>query len=181
MTRTGWLASTTLAALAASASAAVPPSPWVIWNASTSAPVGLYLVEPVGRLEVADLVVVEPPPRLAEFLVDRAYIAGRVPLLKRVRALPGQRICRSGVTVTVDGIAAGNALTQDRHGRVLPTWRGCRVVAAAEVFLMNWAVPDSLDGRYFGPLPRSAVIGRAVPLLTDEDGGGRFVWRAPTQ
>ena len=29
---------------------------------------------------------------------------------------------------------------------------------------MNWEVRDSLDGRYFGPLPASAVIGRATPL-----------------
>ena len=41
-------------------------------------------------------------------------------------------------------------------------------------------VPDSLDGRYFGPIPASSVIGRALPLWTDEDGDGRFVCRAPT-
>ena len=46
---------------------------------------------------------------------------------------------------------------------------------------MNWQVRDSLDGRYFGPLPASAVIGRATPLYTDEDGDSRFVWRAPTR
>jgi type IV secretory pathway protease TraF len=34
---------------------------------------------------------------------------------------------------------------------------------------MNWQSADSLDGRYFGPLPASAVIGRAVPVWTDED------------
>ena len=27
----------------------------------------------------------------------------------------------------------------------------------------------------------SAVIGRAMPLYTDDDGDGRFVWRAPTR
>ena len=48
-------------------------------------------------------------------------------------------------------------------------------------FLMNWQVRDSLDGRYFGPLPASSVIGRATPLYTDEDGDDRFVWRAPTR
>ena len=34
----------------------------------------------------------------------------------------------------------------------------------------------SLDGRYFGPLPRAAVIGRATPLYTDAHGDGHFVW-----
>ena len=46
---------------------------------------------------------------------------------------------------------------------------------------MNTAVPESLDSRYFGPLPASTVIGTATPLYTDEDGDGRFVWRAPTR
>jgi type IV secretory pathway protease TraF len=46
---------------------------------------------------------------------------------------------------------------------------------------MNWQVRDSLDGRYFGPVSTDTVIGRATPLYTDEDGDGRFEWRAPTR
>ena len=49
-----------------------------------------------------------------------------------------------------------------------------------EVFLMNPTVPDSLDGRYFGPLPVASIVARAVPFWTDEGGDGRFVWRAAT-
>ena len=58
--------------------------------------------------------------------------------------------------------------------------QGCRLVAAGELFLMNCHARDSLDGRYFGPLPATSVIGRTTPLYTYEDGDGRFVWRAPT-
>ena len=43
---------------------------------------------------------------------------------------------------------------------------------------MNPGVRDSLDGRYFGVLPASSIIGRAAPVWTDEAGDGRFVWRA---
>lgn len=43
---------------------------------------------------------------------------------------------------------------------------------------MNPDVGDSLDGRYFGPIPATAIIGRAMPLLTDETGDGDFIWRA---
>ena len=28
---------------------------------------------------------------------------------------------------------------------------------------MNWQSEDSLDGRYFGPLPASTIVGRADP------------------
>ena len=156
-------------------------APRLIWNASASTPVGFYTIGEVGNLEVTDLVAVDAPEPLATFLSDGGYLPRGVPLLKRVAAVPGQRVCRTGLAITVDGVPMGDALARDRRGRPLPIWRGCQLVANGELFLMNWQVRDSLDGRYFGPLPATAVIGRATPLYTDEDGDGRFVWRAPTR
>jgi type IV secretory pathway protease TraF len=83
--------------------------------------------------------------------------------------------------VTVDAVPFGDALDHDRRGRPLPVWQGCRRIANGEIFLMNPSVPDSLDGRYFGPLPARDVIGKATPLYTDEAGDGRFIWRAATR
>ncbi len=169
------------------ASSAIAVTTWIdaptklIWNASASTPIGFYLVEPAKRLEVTDLVAVAAPEPIASFLADGGYLPRDTPLLKRVLGLPGQTVCRSGVLISVDGVAMGTALQRDRIDRPLPDWQGCRIVADGEIFLMNWDVPDSLDGRYFGPIPASAVIGRAVPLWTDEDGHGRFEWRAPTR
>ncbi len=74
----------------------------------------------------------------------------------------------------------GDALERDRMGRDLPVWQGCKIIAGDQLFLMNRDIPDSLDGRYFGPLPASSVIGRATPLWTDEQSDGRYQWRAPT-
>jgi conjugative transfer signal peptidase TraF len=124
-------------------------------------------VQPAGVLHVTDLVVIRPPEPLASFLADRGYLPKGVPLLKRVLALPGQTVCRTDRTITVDGIVMGEALERDRRGRTLPRWRGCRTVPADEVFLMNWRSQDSLDGRYFGTLPGAAIVGRAEPLWTD--------------
>ena len=112
---------------------------------------------------------------------DSGYIARDVPLLKHVVGLPGQRVCRDGHAITVDAVPLGEARDRDSQGRDLPVWQGCRIIAEGEVFLMNLDVSDSLDGRYFGPLPASTVIGRATPLFTDEDGDSRFVWRAPVR
>lgn len=153
----------------------------LIWNASASTPIGLYSITPLRSPEVTDLVAVTPPKALAAFMVERGYIGPGVPLLKRIAALPGQRVCRAERTITVDAVTMGDALDRDHRGRPLPAWQGCRVVSKGELFLMNWQVRDSLDGRYFGPLPASAVIGRAIPLYTDESGAGRYVWRAPTR
>jgi len=179
MTRVGYAMATSFATMGIAVVAFVPMPPALVCNATASVPVGLYAIVPAERLEVDDLVAVAAPTALALFLDERGYLPAGVPLLKRVAALPGQRVCRDRGTITVDGIAVGVALEHDRLGRDLPRWSGCRVVAAGEVFLMNPQVRDSLDGRYFGPVPAGAVIGRAIPLYIDEHRDGRFAWRAP--
>ena len=180
MTRRRTLTVTALAVIGIAAASAVKTPTKLIWNATASAPVGFYTVEPPDRIDVPELVAIMPPEPLAAFMVERGYIARGVPLLKRVLGLPGQRVCRAGRTITVDGIEMGEALERDSLGRDLPVWQGCRVIGDDQLFLMNWEVRDSLDGRYFGPIPADSVIGRAVPLWTDEEGVGRYEWRAPT-
>ena len=147
----------------------LPPAPRLIWNASASVPIGLYAVGPIGALHADELVVVQPPPQLAAFLSARAYLPQCVPLLKHIAALPGQTVCRSGRTITVDQTALGEALDRDRRGRTLPQWHGCKRVAEGTVFLMNARVRDSLDGRYFGVLPAATIIGQATPIWTLEE------------
>ena len=181
MTRLGYAFVTTAAVSLLGVASIASFAPKLIWNASASTPIGLYAISASDGLEATDLVAVAAPEPIATFLADGGYLPRGVPLLKRVAGLPGQRVCRTGNTITVDDRAIGDALDRDRRGRDLPIWQGCRVVADGELFLMNWQVRDSLDGRYFGPLPVSSVLGVAIPLYTDEDGDGRFVWRAPTR
>ncbi|WP_426441611.1 S26 family signal peptidase [Bradyrhizobium genosp. P] len=164
----------TLTAMLASAAALLAPTvieitPAYIWNASDSVPIGLYRLRSADKLFVTELLAVQPPEPLATFLDLNGYLPAGVPMLKRVLALPGQTVCRSGLTVSVDTIEMGEARDRDGRGRPLPKWRGCRVVGEGELFVMNWQSADSLDGRYFGFLPASAVIGRALPVWTWED------------
>jgi conjugative transfer signal peptidase TraF len=144
----------------------IGPHPKLIWNASDSAPIGLYAVLPIRPLVDGDFVIATPPDTLAGFLDARHYLPKGVPLLKHVGALFGQIICRRNAIVTIDGNAVALALTRDRAGRSLPIWQGCRAISANEIFLLNRSIPDSFDGRYFGPLPISSLIGRAKPLWT---------------
>ena len=159
---------TTIAAAALLLSTVGGTTPRYIWNASSSVSIGLYRVQPTTRLTVTELVLVRPPDLLAVFLDFNGYLPIGVPMLKRVLALPGQTVCRNGLAIAVDGIDVGEARHCDGRGRPLPSWHGCRVIADGDVFVMNWQSADSLDSRYFGPLPASAVIGKAVPVWTDE-------------
>lgn len=172
MTRLAWAFTTCLATWAVAISAFVHLPTKLIWNASASVPIGLYTVQPPDGIKITDIAVIEPPEPLAEFMSGRGYLPLGVPLLKRVVGLPGQQVCRNGLTITVDGIDMGKALERDRLGRDLPVWQGCRTIATDEAFVMNRQSADSLDGRYFGPLPVKSIVGRATPLWTDDEGHG---------
>jgi conjugative transfer signal peptidase TraF len=143
--------------------------PRFVWNASASVPIGLYCVEPAGRIDVADLVVVMPPEPMATFLAERGYLPRGVPLLKRVLALAGTTVCRRGRDIIAYGMTYGRARHRDSSGRRLPDWQGCGVVAGGEAFLMNWVAEDSFDSRYVGPLPVTSIVARAVPVWTADD------------
>jgi conjugative transfer signal peptidase TraF len=170
----------TLTMLASCALVAEPAwrdsGPAFVWNASPSAPIGLYRLAPVSHIEGPDLVVVAPPEPLASFLAERGYLPRGVPLIKRVLAVAGDHVCRHGPTIIAFDHPYGAARERDSLGRPLPSWQGCRTLAEGEVFLMNWDAADSFDGRYFGPLPVTAIVARALPVWTDAEGDGRFHW-----
>ena len=168
MTRFGWVMTTYAAVMVIGATAVFHPAPRLIWNASASVPIGLYAVHPAGALRTDELLVVTPPEKLATFLDERRYLPKGIPLLKHIAALPGQTVCRMDNTISIDGRDAGVALDRDHLGRSLPIWQGCRVIAAGEVFLMNRQSVASLDGRYFGPVPTTTIVGRADPIWIEE-------------
>lgn len=168
----GMVAAATLATLA------VPVSRYAIWNASASVPTGLYAIRRKASLHVGERVAIEPPTALRQILAARGYLPAGVPLIKRVAAVSGQRVCRFGHGVTIDGNFAGVARGRDHLGRPLTAWFGCRTLRFGELFVMNPAAPDSFDGRYFGVLRITDVIGRATPIWTDEAGDGNHKWFA---
>jgi conjugative transfer signal peptidase TraF len=145
-----------------------PPNIRFIWNASASVPIGLYRIAPGSHVGVTDLAVVMPPTELAAFLDERRYLPRGLPLIKRVLALGGTSVCRRGSAIIAYGGIYGQALARDRRGRPLPDWQGCRMLDDGEAFVMNWDSPDSFDSRYFGPLPVSTIVGRAIPVWTTD-------------
>ena len=154
---------------------AADPRPRILWNASASAPIGLYRVDGDTTPAVGDLVVLMPPRPIARFIAERRYLPGGVPLLKQVAALPGQHVCRTGADILVDSIPVAAAKAHDRIGRMMPVWHGCQRISADELFLLNRAA-DSLDGRYFGPVSASGVVGVAHPVLTRSAPGKPLRW-----
>lgn len=140
-----------------------PPRPRLLWNASASAPVGLYRVAPAVRLERGDLVVARVPQGARRLAAERRYLPANVPLVKRIAALPGDRVCATGAQLTVNGRTVAERLATDRRGRAMPWWRGCGALGEGQQLLLIDA-PGSFDGRYFGPTRIGDVIGEARRL-----------------
>ena len=156
-----------LAGLLLLAASAVQAQPLVVWNATASTPVGLWRVLPAAsrkHLRVGDYVLFWPDRRSARLFARRGYLPRGVPLLKRVVAVAGQAVCERDREVSIDGRTIARALPVDGRGRSLAAWSGCGSLPTGEIFVLIPGVPTSLYGRYFGPTPIRAVIGRVTPL-----------------
>ncbi|MFE0013750.1 S26 family signal peptidase [Mesorhizobium sp. NPDC059054] len=157
--------STTGLALIAFAALA-KPSPWLVWNASASAPIGLYRVV-AGTPVHGDLVLASPPEFTIGLADERGYLPRNVPLLKRVAALPREHVCAFYEAIIISGEIVARRLSTDRQGRQLAWWNGCQALGNDEVFLLGAGAANSFDSRYFGPVPVRNIIGRVVPLWTE--------------
>ncbi len=153
----------TVAALVGLAASSHHRTPWLVWNASASIPIGLYVIvlTPPRRGELA---LVRLSPRTAELARRRRYLTATAYVLKRVVAVEGDRVCRIGRRIFVEGRHRATAHRRDMARRIMPAWQGCRQLAGGDVFLLT---DDTLsfDSRYFGPISAQHVGGRAVPLI----------------
>jgi signal peptidase I len=111
-----------------------------------------------------DIVVFQPPP---------GYGQGGVPFIKRVIGLPGDTVSLENgrVFVTPPGgsaveldepyvvrdIGGGQAPTLPKNANGTSSW----TIAAGTYFVMGDNRPDSQDSRFFGPVGRELIIGRA--------------------
>lgn len=160
-----WIAAIALAgALPCALTALWTPRAKLILNVSASSPRGLYLVVGGQPLRHGDWAIARPSPAIAGLAAERRYLPYGVPLVKRVSAIAGDRICVVGDTVEVNGRRVAHRRQVDGQGRALPVWAGCHRLASGEALLLgdsSW----SFDGRYFGITRAADVIGRAKLVL----------------
>jgi conjugative transfer signal peptidase TraF len=134
-------------------------TPFLIYNGSLSAPIGLYAIDH-SRPNRGDLVLVRPWPELARLLGKHDILPAGVPLLKTVVGIADDDVCRHGYTISINGIPAAEILAMDANGRELSGWASCRKLVRGEFFLLQ-PHPRSFDSRYFGPVLSCDVIGIA--------------------
>src|ERR1700748_4014005 len=85
------------------------PRPLLVWNVTHSAPICLYRRVFAG-VESGAWVFVHAPRAAAEMAATRGYLPRSVPMVKRVAASSGDHVCRAGLSITVNGQPAAQAL-----------------------------------------------------------------------
>lgn len=141
----------------------LPRTPALIWNVSTSVPVGLYRLEK-DQPERGDIAVIKPAGALARLLTQEGALPKDRLLLKPLAGLPGQTVCRTGPVVTLDDAPVAFARAHTHKGDALPVWSGCRRLSPDERIVLAQN-PASFDSRYFGTIDANQIIGRACPVL----------------
>jgi conjugative transfer signal peptidase TraF len=139
---------------------ALPSRPLLVWNASASAPIGLYGITAPHDIVAGDMVIARVPVAWRSLAAARRYIPAQAPLVKRVAAAPGDTVCAIGSDIIVNGQWRARRRRADGRGHPMPWWHGCKTLQDGAVLLLT-ASPASFDGRYFGPSKRSDIIGRA--------------------
>lgn len=164
--RTRFCAIVALATMPVMATAVCRMPMLLVWNASASAPIGLYWVDRHAQIRSGDMVVGWAPQAARALAAARNYIPADVPLVKRVAAVEGNRVCAEGALVSIDNRRVASRLHHDFAGRPIPWWNGCRTLGRSEYFLLM-DEPRSFDGRYFGITSGSDLVGRGVLLWAE--------------
>ena len=127
-------------------------------NLSSSLPRGAYRLTAVPRVFTPQQLVTIPVPRSVY-----PFVARWVPIMKPVAGLPGDVVCLDAHRLSINGTDYGPVL-HAAHGVPVPRIpEGCQVIPAGQLFLASHA-PKSLDSRYFGLIPFTAVTAGATPV-----------------
>lgn len=138
-----------------------PPAPRFVWNASASSPIGLYAVSSARDVKPGAMAIAWPPDPAQTLAAERHYLPRNVPLVKRVSAAAGDRVCAVGEAIFVNGRRIAARRRTDRLGRVMPWWSGCERLREGDLLLLAPEVPLAFDGRYFGVSRSDRIVGRA--------------------
>jgi type IV secretory pathway protease TraF len=111
-------------------------------------------------LHVGDKVVAWAPSGARALAAARGYAPANVPLVKRVAAIAGDRVCGEGRDLRINRHTVVRRRPVDGKGLSMPWWQGCGVLPTGQLLILTSA-PDSFDGRYFGPIEQGNVIGKA--------------------
>lgn len=138
----------------------LPPRPKILYNPSSSAPIGWYQITDNNSPKRHDLVAVYAPDWARKLADERSYLPYDYPLIKSVIAIEGDEVCYHIDRVSVPNGADIPLLARDRLGREMPRkFIGCYTLGAGEIWIASPDVQAGFDSRYFGAIDQSMLVG----------------------
>jgi type IV secretory pathway protease TraF len=138
-------------------------SPVLIWNATPSAPVGLYLV--TGKtLETGRRVAVRPPQAVRELGVRYRLMRSDDLLIKTAAARSGDVLCEREGRLERNGLDIGGRGPVGPGPGLFASGAPCRRLRPGELLLLGDG-ERSWDGRSFGLVSEHEVVGVVEPLV----------------
>ena len=155
---------------------ALPPRPKILYNPSSSAPIGWYQLTDNYAPKRNDLVAAYAPDWARVLADERSYLPYDYPLIKSVLAIEGDEVCYHIDRVSVPNGADIPLPARDRLGREMPRkFVGCLTLGAGEFWIASPDVQTGFDSRYFGPIDQNMLVGGVEYL-----GNGRVPKRRKT-
>jgi conjugative transfer signal peptidase TraF len=135
------------------------------YAATTSMPKGWYFISPPKTLTRKDIVLFYPPEITRQFLQEHKWGPSSGLLLKYVKGIPGDEVCIRKQAIWINKVKIAPIYAYYAPGKLLPHSNFCGILAANQYLLMSTYIARSFDGRYFGPVQRAQIIGKAKRLL----------------
>lgn len=136
------------------------------FQVTPSMPKGIYEIKPAQRIEKGQIVLFDVPKNVRHLAKERGWLPKNLAynLMKPVVAVQGDRVSVSEKGLFVNNRYFGPVREKDSQGLPLPMLNGRFVLKADEYFTASGHA-NSFDGRYFGPINRSAIKGIAEPVV----------------
>jgi conjugative transfer signal peptidase TraF len=137
----------------------------VLYNGTTSMPVGFYLRSD-NEMELGAIVTVNAYALAPDYMAARGA-GSDFRLLKRIAATDGAIVCADGDEIRIDNAVRALRSARDGNGALLPSWSGCHSLRDGEYFVLGDSA-ESFDSRYFGAVTAADIEGVWRPLFQTE-------------
>lgn len=138
----------------------------VVYSATASMPWGFYFVSPIKNITRYDIVEFIPPIAILNFVKEHHWIPQSGLMIKYVFAVPGDEVCVRDAAVWINNKKIGKVYRFYAHGQLLPQSKICGRLRSDQYFVLSTKKERSFDGRYFGAISVSNILGRAIPIYT---------------
>lgn len=146
---------------------ALPKYKLFAWNYTPSLPQGLYVRAVMDSPAVGKIVAFVLPPVAEDYARQRGMNTNDLFMIKPLVAGPGDHVCVTD-ELRINGQHVAQVQKVGTDGAPLPKWDGCRRLEDGEWFTYAPRIWNSFDGRYYGPVRESTMIGVYRPLWVSD-------------